>query len=249
MSAREVPRSGMWCGTRCRERARPIRSASGCRRPAGTPPSAGRRGRSTGSPPQPHRSVVAAARERLTVRAECNAENRSLVTAEGRAQCPVPSHVPEANGAVVACRGERLPVRAEGDAFHPVLVAHEGFAERFARAHAPEPHGAVDIARGERASIGAEGDSQRGPMSRTAIRASNLRRRTSHRRTVPSEPAVASVCPSGLNATLQMLPSWPRKRLAQRHALSMSQGGRSHRLRRRRAYARQGCNATLCTAP
>jgi hypothetical protein len=48
------PRSGMWRNARCRGQARPIRSSSGSRRPAGIPPSAGRRGRSS---PRARRAV------------------------------------------------------------------------------------------------------------------------------------------------------------------------------------------------
>ena len=81
-------------------------------------------------------------------------------------------------------------------------MALERLAQGFAARHVPQHHGLVRARGGERLAVGAEGDARAPPLMTLSGSPSGLRLATSHRITVSSSLAEASVLPSGLKATL-----------------------------------------------
>src|SRR5262245_32027065 len=111
-------------------------------------------------PPDPHRAVVAAAREGGAVWAECNAQNRADVAAEGLPQLLVGAQIPEPYRLVVArcCKGR--PVGAEGEAPDDARVATQRLPDLVMGADVPEPDGRVVATGRECAPVRAEEDAR-----------------------------------------------------------------------------------------
>ena len=116
--------------------------------------------------------------------------------------------IPQPERAVVAAAGQRAPVGAERHRVHGGGAAGQGLAERAGVrgiGDIPQPDRAVVVAAGQRAPVGAERHRVR---RRRSCRSGAGRAGggcagsvTFHSRSVPSRLPVASMCPSGLNAT------------------------------------------------
>ena len=111
---------------------------------------------------------------------------------------------------VVGRGGERLPVRAERHTAHGARVPSERLAPRLARRDVPEDDGLVVGRGGERLPVRAERHAKHGVLCARSGSPRGLPDWTSQRMTVLSADAEASVCPSGLNATLITEPVCPR---------------------------------------
>ena len=109
--------------------------------------------------------------------------------------------VPQPHRAVVAGGGQPVPVGAERHTAHRVGVAGERGADRLAGVGVPQPHRAVVAGGGQPVPVGAE----RHTGHPVGVAGEGLPRgwpvSAFHSRTVLSSLALASRCPSGLNAT------------------------------------------------
>ena len=152
--------------------------------------------------PQPHRAVVAGGGQPVPVGAERHTEHRVGVAGERVADGLAGVGVPQPHRAVVAGGGQPVPVGAERHTAHRAGVAGERGADGLAGVGVPQPHRVVAAGGGQPVPVGAERHTVHRvlvwPVSGAPI---GWPVSASHSRTVSSSLAVASRCPSGLNAT------------------------------------------------
>ena len=118
--------------------------------------------------------------------------------------------VPQAHRLIGAGAGQPVPVGAERHRPHPVGVAGHGVPQGLAGVGVPQPHRGVGAGGGQPVPVGAERHAST-PQSVCPVRGvpRGWPVSASHSRTVVSALALASRCPSGLNATDVTKPVWP----------------------------------------
>ena len=194
--------------------------------------------RGIGDIPQPDRAVVVAAGQRVPVGAERHRVDRRRRAGQGRAEragLRGIGDVPQPDRAVEAAAGQRVPVGAERHRLDrrrcravrawPSGRGCAGSATSHSRTRCRRV-----LAAGQRVPVGAERHRVDGRAARDRdwpSRRGCAGSATSHSRTAPSSSPLASVCPSGLNATdwitalppIGPLPGCDGQRLAERQGV------------------------------
>ena len=145
-------------------------------------------------------------------------EHDAGVAGERVAQTFTGIDVPQPHRAVQAGAGQAVPVGAERHGFHrPWCDPVSGSPRRSTGVGVPQPHGGIRGGGGQAVPVGAEGHARDSRRVLGAVSGSPSGAPVSafHSRTVSSALAVASRCPSGLNATPVTASVWPVERGAE----------------------------------